>query len=168
MSVDVGDKAPDFDLQTDGGSSLKLSSLLGRKIVLYFYPKDSTPGCTIEAKGFRDTLGDFAKAGTEIIGVSKDSVKRHNNFKVKFDLPFQLIADTNGTACEAYGVWVEKKNYGRTYMGIERSTFLIDEKGDITHAWRKVHVKGHVDAVLKAARGCQTHPNGEIEHAEKT
>jgi peroxiredoxin Q/BCP len=142
MNVDVGDKAPDFDLLTDGGGSLKLSSLRGRKVVLYFYPKDSTPGCTIEAEGFRDTLGDFAMAETEIVGVSKDSAK-----------PFQLIADTDGTACEAYGVWVEKKNYGRTYMGIERSTFLIDEKGNIAHAWRKVRVKGHVDAVLEAARG---------------
>jgi peroxiredoxin Q/BCP len=153
MNVDVGDKAPDFDLLTDGGGSLKLSSLRGRKVVLYFYPKDSTPGCTIEAEGFRDTLGDFAMAETEIVGVSKDSAKRHDNFKAKFDLPFLLIADTDGTACEAYGVWVEKKNYGRTYMGIERSTFLIDEKGNIAHAWRKVRVKGHVDAVLEAARG---------------
>jgi len=152
MSVDVGDKAPDFHLQTDGGGSLKLSSLRGRKVVLYFYPKDSTPGCTTEAEDFRDALGDFAKAGTEIVGVSKDSVKRHNNFKTKYDLPFPLVADTDGVACEAYGVWVEKKNYGRTYMGIERSTFLIDEKGKIAHAWRKVRVKGHVDAVLATAR----------------
>ena len=153
MSVDVGDKAPDFDLQTDGGGSLKLSSLRGRKVVLYFYPKNSTPGCTTEAEGFRDALGDFAKAGIEIVGVSKDSVKRHDNFKAKHDLPFPLIADTDGIACKAYGVWVEKKNYGRTYMGIERSTFLIDEKGEIAHAWRKVRVKGHVDAVLTTARG---------------
>lgn len=152
MSVDVGDKAPDFDLRTDGGGNLKLSSLRGRKVVLYFYPKDSTPGCTTEAEGFRDALGDFAKAGTEIVGVSKDSVKRHDNFKAKYDLPFPLLADTDGIACEAYGVWVEKKNYGRTYMGIERSTFLIDEKGKIAHAWRKVRVKGHVDAVLAIAR----------------
>jgi peroxiredoxin Q/BCP len=153
MSVCVGDKAPDFNLQTDGGGNLKLSSLLGQKVVLYFYPKDSTPGCTIEATGFRDARGDFTKAGTGIVGVSKDSVKRHDNFKAKLDLPFQLIADTDGTACEAYGVWVEKKNYGHTYMGIERSTFLINKKGNITHAWRKVHVKGHVAAVLEAARG---------------
>jgi thioredoxin-dependent peroxiredoxin len=153
MSVDVGDTAPDFDLPTDGGGSLKLSSLRGKKVVLYFYPKDSTPGCTTEAEGFRDTLGEFAKTGTEIVGVSKDSVKRHDNFKAKYDLLFPLISDTDGTACEAYGVWVEKMNYGRKYMGIERSTFLIDEKGKIAHAWRKVRVKGHVDAVLEAARG---------------
>ena len=152
MSVDVGDKAPDFDLQTDGGGSLKLSSLRGRKVVLYFYPKDSTPGCTTEAEGFRDALGDFAKAGIEIVGVSKDSVKRHDNFKAKCDLPFPLIADTDGIACEAYGVWVEKNMYGRKYMGIERTTFLIDEKGKVANVWRKVKVNGHVGAVLEAAR----------------
>lgn len=153
MSVDVGDTAPDFDLPTDGGGSLKLSSLRGKKVVLYFYPKDSTPGCTTEAEGFRDTLGEFAKTETEIVGVSKDSVKRHDNFKAKYDLPFPLISDTDGAACEAYGVWVEKMNCGRKYMGIERSTFLIDENGKIARAWRKVRVKGHVDAVLEATRG---------------
>ena len=153
MSIDVGDQAPDFTLPTDGGGELKLSSLRGKKVVLYFYPKDSTPGCTTEAENFRDTIGEFSKAGTDIVGVSKDSVKRHDNFKAKYDLPFALVSDTDGEACEAYGVWVEKKNYGRTYMGIERSTFLIDEKGKIANVWRKVRVKGHVDAVLETARG---------------
>lgn len=151
MSVDVGDIAPDFNLATDSGGELSLSSLRGKKIVLYFYPKDMTPGCTTEAEGFRDAIGAFGAANTEIIGVSKDSVKRHDNFKAKYDLPFTLVADVDGEACEAYGVWVEKKNYGRTYMGIERSTFLIDEKGKITQMWRKVRVKGHVDNVLEAA-----------------
>lgn len=153
MSVDVGDNAPDFNLPTDGADELKLSSLRGSKVVLYFYPKDSTPGCTIEAEDFRDSIGDFSQVGTKIVGVSKDSIKRHDNFKAKFNLNFPLVSDTDGAACEAYGVWVEKKNYGRTYMGIERSTFLIDEKGKIAAIWRKVRVKGHVDAVLEAARG---------------
>ena len=152
MTVDVGDKAPDFKLPTNAGGELKLSSLKGKKVVLYFYPKDMTPGCTTEAEGFRDAIKDFAKANAEIVGVSKDSVKRHDNFVAKHSLPFRLVADTEGEACEAYGVWVEKKNYGRTYMGIERSTFLIDEKGKIAEVWRKVRVKGHVDNVLEAAR----------------
>ncbi len=153
MSLDVGDNAPDFTLPTDGGGELTLSSLRGKKVVLYFYPKDMTPGCTTEAEGFRDAIRDFAKADTEIVGVSKDSVKRHDNFIAKHDLPFRLVSDADGAACEAFGVWVEKKNYGRTYMGIERSTFLIDEQGKIAEVWRKVRVKGHVDKVLEAARG---------------
>ncbi len=153
MSLDVGDNAPDFTLPTDGGGELTLSSLRGKKVVLYFYPKDMTPGCTTEAEGFRDAIRDFAKADTEIVGVSKDSVKRHDNFIAKHDLPFRLVSDADGAACEAFGVWIEKKNYGRTYMGIERSTFLIDEQGKIAEVWRKVRVKGHVDKVLEAARG---------------
>jgi peroxiredoxin Q/BCP len=153
MSLDVGDSAPDFTLPTDGGGELTLSSLRGKKVVLYFYPKDMTPGCTTEAEGFRDAIRDFAKANTEIVGVSKDSVKRHDNFIAKHDLPFRLVSDADGAACEAFGVWVEKKNYGRTYMGIERSTFLIDEQGKIAEIWRKVRVKGHVEKVLDAARG---------------
>ena len=152
MSIDVGDEAPDFTLPTDGAGELRLSSLRGKKVVLYFYPKDATPGCTTEAENFRDALGEFSKAETMIVGVSKDSVKRHDNFKAKYDLPFSLVSDTDGEACEAYGVWVEKKNYGRTYMGIERSTFLIDEKGNIANVWRKVRVKGHVDNVLETVR----------------
>ena len=152
MSVDVGDKAPEFTLPTDGKGELTLSSLRGKKVVLYFYPKDSTPGCTTEAENFRDAINDFAKARTEVVGVSKDSVKRHDNFKVKYDLNFSLVSDTSGETCQAYGVWVEKQNYGRTYMGIERSTFLIDEQGKIAAIWRKVRVKGHVDAVLEFAR----------------
>ena len=146
-----GDKAPDFNAPTDGGGKLKLSSLKGRKVVLYFYPKDDTPGCTKEACGFRDSLASLADAGTVVVGVSRDSVKRHDNFKAKYDLPFQLVADEDGAVCEAYGVWVEKMNYGRTYMGIERATFLIDAKGKVAEVWRKVKVNGHVEAVTRAA-----------------
>lgn len=149
--VDVGDKAPAFSGKTDGGGSLSLKDLKGRKVVLYFYPKDMTPGCTTEAEGFRDAMGAFAGLNTEIVGVSKDSVKRHDNFKAKYDLPFTLISDEAGAICEAYGVWQEKKNYGKTYMGIVRSTFLIDEKGKIVEVWRNLRVKGHVDRVLEAA-----------------
>ena len=151
MTVDVGDKAPDFDMPTDGGGRIALSELKGRKIVLYFYPKDDTPGCTTEACGFRDAMPDFSKVNASIIGVSKDSVKRHDNFKAKYALPFTLASDEDGSVCEAYGVWVLKKNYGREYMGIERSTFLIDEDGVVQGVWRKVRVKGHVDAVLESA-----------------
>lgn len=151
MTLDVRDKAPDFSLPTDGGGSTSLKALKGRKLVLYFYPKDDTPGCTTEACGFRDALPDFSKTGAEIIGVSKDSVARHDKFKAKYDLPFTLIADEDGTLCEAYGVWQEKKNYGKTYMGIVRSTFLIDEKGVVAAVWRNLRVKGHVEKVLEAA-----------------
>lgn len=147
-----GDKAPDFSAPTDGGGSLKLSSLKGKNVVLYFYPKDDTPGCTKEACGFRDSMDLLANAGTVVVGVSKDSVKRHDNFKTKYDLNFQLVSDEDGKICEAYGVWVEKMNYGRTYMGIERATFLIDAKGKIVEVWRKVRVNGHVEAVAEAAQ----------------
>jgi peroxiredoxin Q/BCP len=150
-SLQPGDKAPDFNAPTDGGESLKLSSLKGKNVILYFYPKDDTPGCTKEACGFRDTMDQLADANTVVVGVSKDSVKRHDNFKAKYDLNFQLVSDEDGAICEAYGVWVEKMNYGRTYMGIERATFLIDAKGKISQIWRKVRVKGHVEAVAEAA-----------------
>jgi peroxiredoxin Q/BCP len=154
--LDVGDKAPAFAGVTDGGGTLSLKDLKGKKgekVVLYFYPKDATPGCTTEAQGFRDAIGHFAKSGAVIVGVSRDSVKRHDNFKAKYDLPFTLISDEDGTICEAYGVWQEKKNYGKTYMGIVRSTFLIDEAGKIAAVWRNLRVKGHVDNVLDAVRG---------------
>jgi|TARA_B110000467_G_C17962557_1_gene285870 peroxiredoxin Q/BCP len=151
--IDVGDKAPAFNGVTDGGGGLSLKGLKGKKVVLYFYPKDATPGCTTEAQGFRDALDDFAKLGAEIVGVSKDSVKRHDNFKAKYELPFALISDEDGVICEAYGVWQEKKNYGKTYMGIVRTTFLIDENGKVAEIWRNLRVKGHVDKVLEAAKG---------------
>ena len=152
MRVDAGDKAPDFTLPTDGGGELSLSSLEGRKVVLYFYPKDDTSGCTAESIAFRDALADFEKAGTAVIGLSKDSAAKHDKFKVKYDLNFPLVADEECTACEAWGVWIEKSMYGRKYMGIERSTFLIDANGKIARAWRKVKVPGHVEEVLEAAK----------------
>ena len=152
MSKEVteGVKAPDFKAATDGGGSLKLSSLKGKHVVLYFYPKDDTPGCTKESCGFAETHGEFTGKGAEIVGVSKDSVARHDKFKSKYDLPFTLGSDEDGAICDAYGVWKEKKNYGRTYMGIERSTFLIDKKGKVAKLWRKVKVNGHVEAVMDA------------------
>ncbi|MBK18128.1 MAG: thioredoxin-dependent thiol peroxidase [Rhodospirillaceae bacterium] len=149
MTIDVGDKAPDFSASTDGGGTVSLKTFKGQRVVLYFYPKDMTPGCTTEACAFRDAHPDFAKLDAKIVGVSKDSVARHDKFKEKYDLPFSLIADEDGTICEAYDVWQEKKNYGKTYMGIVRSTFLIDEKGKIAAVWRNLRVKGHVEKVLE-------------------
>jgi peroxiredoxin len=153
LSLSTGDNAPTFTLPTDGGGTLALDDLRGKKVVLYFYPKDSTPGCTTEAQNFRDHAKAFEKAGAVIVGASKDSVKRHENFKAKQAIPFTLVSDEDGTLCDAYGVWVLKKLYGREYMGIERATFLIDAKGVIREIWRKVRVKGHADAVLEAAQG---------------
>ncbi len=152
-TVGVGDKAPDFDMPTDGGGRISLSELKGRKIVLYFYPRDDTPGCTTEACGFRDAMPDFSKVNASIIGVSKDTVAKHDKFKAKYDLPFTLATDEDGSVCEAYGVWQLKKFMGRESMGIVRSTFLIDEDGVIQAVWRKVKVKDHVDEVLAAAQG---------------
>jgi len=152
MSVDSGDKAPDFTMATDGGGGISQADLKGKPFVLYFYPKDNTEGCTKEACGFRDRHPDFSKLGIRVIGVSKDSVKRHDNFKAKYDLPFTLACDAEGDVCEAYGTWVQKKLYGREYMGIERATFLVDAGGTIRKAWRKVKVPGHVEAVLEEAK----------------
>lgn len=148
MTLKVGDKAPAFDLPTDGDKRLSLKSLKGKKVVLYFYPKDSTPGCTQEGIDFSEMHAKFKRAGAVVVGASKDSVKRHDNFKEKYGFPFSLLSDEEGVLCEAYDVWVKKKNYGREYMGIERATFLIDEKGKIAHIWRKVKVKGHAEDVL--------------------
>ena len=153
MTLSVGKPAPDFTLPTDGDGEVTLSALKGKKVIVYFYPKDDTPGCTKEACGFRDALPDFSQADAEIIGISKDSVAKHNKFKAKYELPFTLASDTDGAVCEAYGTWVEKSMYGKKYMGIDRATFLIDEKGVLQAEWRKVKVPGHVDAVLEAARG---------------
>ncbi len=145
-----GSEAPDFEAVTDGNGKLKLSSLKGRHVVLYFYPKDDTPGCTKESCGFAEMHQDFMDKNAEIVGVSKDSVARHDNFKNKYGLPFTLVSDQDGSICEAYGTWVEKKNYGRTYMGIQRATFLIDDKGCVSHVWRNVKVDGHIEAVMRA------------------
>ena len=147
-----GDQAPDFTLPTDGGATLSLKQLRGKAVILYFYPKDDTSGCTTEACGFRDALPDFSGAAATVVGVSRDSVASHDKFKRKHGLTFALAADVEGTVCEAYGTWVEKSMYGRKYMSIERATFLIDGKGAIRQIWRKVKVPGHVDEVLAAAR----------------
>ncbi|HLN26057.1 MAG TPA: peroxiredoxin [Patescibacteria group bacterium] len=151
MSIDIGSHAPDFTLPTDGGGSITLSSLRGRKVILYFYPKDSTTGCTAEACAFQEALPDFSAADAAIIGLSKDSVASHDKFKAKYALGFTLAADTEGAVCEAYGVWVEKSMYGRKYFGIERATVLIDAEGVIRKVWHKVKVTGHAKEVLAAA-----------------
>ena len=152
MALSEGIQAPDFTLPTDGGGSLTLSSLRGGKVVLYAYPEDNTTSCTNEALSFSALLDDFAAAGTTVIGISPDSVKSHDKFKQKYDLKLTLVSDEERKAIEAYGLWVEKQMYGRHYMGVERSTFLIDEAGKIVRVWAKVRVKGHAEAVLAAAR----------------
>ena len=151
MSVDIGAKAPDFTLPTDGNGEVTLSKLAGQKVVLYFYPKDDTSGCTAEACGFRDSFPDYGKTGAVVVGISKDSVAAHDRFKKKHGLPFILASDAHSDVCEKYGAWVEKSMYGRKYMGIDRSTFLIDRSGTVRGVWRKVRVPGHVAEVLKAA-----------------
>ena len=152
MTLAIGDAAPAFTMPTDGAGSISLKDLAGKKVILYFYPKDDTSGCTAQACGFRDALPDFGKLDAVVIGVSKDSVASHDKFKKKYDLPFTLGSDENSGVCEAYGVWVEKSMYGKKYMGIERTTFLIDAKGKIAQIWRKVKVPGHVDAVATAVK----------------
>jgi peroxiredoxin Q/BCP len=146
-----GDPAPKFDLPTAGGGRVKLADLRGKRVVLYFYPKDDTPACTQEALNFTEKSAAFADAKTVIVGVSRDPVSRHDKFAAKYGLDVTLASDEDGAVCEAYGVWVEKRMYGRTYMGVERATFLIDESGRIQGVWRKVRVPGHVDEVLTAA-----------------
>jgi peroxiredoxin Q/BCP len=150
--LDVGDLAPQFDLPRDGGGSLSLAALLGRPIVLYFYPQDDTTGCTIEAIGFSQLKPEFEKAGAVVIGVSPDSVRKHDRFKSKHDLTVDLVADEERKVIEACHLWVEKTMYGRKYMGVERATFLIGSNGRIARIWRNVRVKGHAEAVLEAVR----------------
>lgn len=152
MSVEAGSPAPDFTMPTDGGGSVTLSALKGKPVILYFYPKDDTSGCTKEACGFRDQFPDFSGIDAVVIGVSKDSVASHDKFKAKYELPFTLASDKDTGVAEAYGVWVEKSMYGRKYMGLDRATFLIDREGVVREIWRKVKVPGHVEAVLKAAK----------------
>lgn len=152
MSLELGQQAPDFKLPTQGDGELTLSDLKGKKVVLYFYPKDMTPGCTTQAQGFRDHMAEFEAANTVVIGVSKDSVVRHDKFIAKHELPFTLVSDEDGVACEAFGVWQLKKFMGKEFMGIVRTTFLINENGEIAQIWEKVRVKGHVEAVLEAAQ----------------
>jgi peroxiredoxin Q/BCP len=152
MSVEEGSKAPDFTAATDGGGKLKLSDLRGKPVVLYFYPKDDTPGCTTEACGFRDSATAFKKLRGQVVGVSKDSVARHDKFKAKYKLNFPLVSDEDGKICGKYGTWIEKSLYGRKYMGIDRATFLIDKDGVVRKVWRKVKVNGHVAEVAEALK----------------
>lgn len=147
-----GDKAPAFTLQTDGAGQVSLAGQKGKKVVVYFYPKDDTPGCTKESIAFTGRLRDFEKAGTTVIGVSRDSCASHAKFREKYSLQHSLGADEDGKVTDAYGVWVEKNLYGKKSMGIERATFLIDGKGTVRQVWRKVSVDGHVDEVLEAVR----------------
>ena len=153
---EAGSIAPDFTLpasQSSGETAdLQLSSLRPGKVVVYFYPKDDTPGCTLEAQDFSRLASEFAAAGTTVIGISKDSTARHEKFCRKHDLGLILVSDAEGTTCEAWGTWGEKQNYGKTYMGITRTTFLLDGKGRIARVWPKVKVKGHAEEVLEAAR----------------
>ncbi len=148
MSVNIKDKAPDFTLSANGGQNITLSAFKGKKIVLYFYPKDDTPGCTKEACSFKDNYQAFLDKNTVIIGISKDTVAKHEKFISKYDLPFPLVSDEEGKVCALYGTWVEKNMYGRKYMGIDRATFLIDQDGIVQDIWRKVKVPGHVEKVL--------------------
>lgn len=153
MAPTIGDTAPDFELPSDGNVPLKLSSLRGRPVVVYFYPKDDTSGCTKEAQAFSELSPAFAAKGAVVIGISPDGVAAHAKFRTKYGLTVQLASDTEKTVLAAYGVWVEKSMYGRTYMGVERSTFLIDAEGRIAKIWRKVKVTGHAEAVLAAIDG---------------
>jgi peroxiredoxin Q/BCP len=151
-ALQPGDKAPDFNLPSDEDGEVRLQDQRGRIVVLYFYPKDDTTGCTSEAKGFTEAQADFDAAGAVVVGVSKDSVKSHGKFRQKYGLSVRLGSDVDGEMIQRYGVWVEKSMYGRKYMGIERATFLIDGAGTIRRVWRKVSVTGHVQEVLAAAR----------------
>ncbi|HKR20060.1 MAG TPA: thioredoxin-dependent thiol peroxidase [Stellaceae bacterium] len=152
MSLEIGDKAPDFTLPTDGAGTVRLSDLKGQHVVLYFYPKDDTSGCTAEACQFRDLFPKFGRSDAAVIGISRDPIASHDKFKKKYKLPFTLAADEQGKVTERYGVWVQKSMYGRKYMGIERSTFLVDGKGVIRGIWRKVKVPGHAEEVLNAIK----------------
>jgi peroxiredoxin len=149
----AGDYAPDFTLSTDGGTEITLSNLKGKNVVIYFYPKDDTPGCTQEAKDFTAAKQEFDALDTVLIGVSKDSVECHEKFKEKYNINFSLGSDQQEMVCEAYDCWVEKNMYGKQYMGVQRDSFLIDKAGRIKKVWRKVKVDGHVEEVLNAARG---------------
>lgn len=155
MQLEINSLAPDFTAMTDNGSSISLNSLKGKKVILYFYPKDNTSGCTQEACDFRDNLLDFTEINCEVIGISPDSVKSHTNFKSKHELNFTLISDENKEICQAYGVWVEKSMYGRKYMGVERTTFIINEDGKIIKIFNKVKVKNHINEIKEFLSGNQ-------------
>ena len=150
--VEKGAKAPAFKLPTDDGGNVSSKDLVGRLAVIYFYPKDDTPGCTTEAKDFTRLAPDFKRAGVAVVGISPDSVKKHQKFREKHDLDIRLAADEDHAVAEKFGVWIEKSLYGRKYMGVDRSTFLIDAKGHVAEVWHKVKVPGHAEEVLAAAR----------------
>lgn len=150
--LSVGDAAPDFELPTDGGGTFKLSDNAGKAVVLYFYPKDDTPGCTVEAIAFSGLAGEFAGANAIVVGISPDSPASHDKFKTKHELAVQLAADTEKEVAQTYGVWVKKQRYGREYMGVDRTTFLVGPDGRLARIWKKVKVDGHADEVLQAVR----------------
>jgi len=150
VALETGSPAPSVELPGDSGQLYRLSDYSGKKVVLYFYPKDDTSGCTTEACDFRDRLRDFSTLGTVVLGISRDTPKSHDKFKEKYTLTFPLLSDEDGAVCRLYGTWVEKSMYGKKYFGIERSTFLIDEEGIIRRIWRKVKVEGHARDVFKA------------------
>lgn len=149
---DISQPAPDFTLPVTGGEDVTLSALQGKAVVLFFYPRDDTPGCTKESIGFSEHLDAFNEAGALVFGISRDTMAKHDKFTAKHDLTVPLLADVEGTVTESYGVWVEKNMYGKKSMGIERATYLIDPKGNIANIWRKVKVPGHVEEVLEAVR----------------
>jgi thioredoxin-dependent peroxiredoxin len=150
--TEEGTLAPDFELQSDAGKTVTLSDFRGRPVVLYFYPRDDTPGCTTQACGIRDAWEEFERTGAVVLGVSPDDEASHARFRAKYELPFPLLADTGHATAEEYGVWVEKKNYGKTYMGVERSTFVIDADGKIAKVFRRVKPDAHADEVLAALK----------------
>ena len=152
VKVQVGGKAPAFSIRATGEKTISLKELAGRKVLLYFYPKDRTPGCTLEGQDFRDNHTRFQRYNTVVLGVSRDSLKSHDKFRARQNFPFDLLSDAEETLCDIFDVIKEKNMYGRKVLGIERSTFLIDEKGKLQHEWRKVKVKGHVDEVLNAVK----------------
>ncbi|WP_020619135.1 thioredoxin-dependent thiol peroxidase [Paenibacillus daejeonensis] len=152
MTIAVGQQAPDFELEASGGQRVKLSDYRGKHVVLYFYPKDMTPTCTTQACDFRDRSADYADAGAVILGISTDPASRHDKFIAKHELPFLLLADEDHQVAEQYDVWKLKKMYGKEYMGIERSTFVIDKDGVLVKEWRKVRIKNHIDEVLAFVR----------------
>lgn len=150
--LNIGDKAPNFTLPKDNGGEISLSNLIGKNVVLYFYPKDDTSGCTNQAQQFSAALNEFDGLNTVVIGVSKDSIKSHDKFKAKYDLKIDLLSDEELKVANEYGTWVEKSMYGRKYMGMDRSSFLIDTNGNIAQIWRKVKIPGHIDTVIKAIK----------------
>lgn len=158
---EIGAVAPGFSLPASGGQTVSLADLRGRYVVLYLYPRDDTPGCTNEAIDFTGRLAEFEAAGAVVLGLSKDTIAKHERFIAKHDLGITLLSDRDGAVVEAYGAWVEKSMYGRTYMGIDRSTFLIDDRGILRHAWRGVKVKGHVDQVLRAVQALDQPSEGK-------